>query len=213
MPSVSADEAPKLRPYMKLAEQLGSFAGQITESSLKAVSVEYEGAVADLNCRPLTAVLLKGLLGPLLDSVNMVNAPVIARERNIHVSETKREEVSDYQTLIRLTVTTDKRSRSVSGTLFAGHKPRIVEVEDVPIEAELSPTMLFIRNEDKPGFVGNLGRTLGDAGVNIATFHLGRTAPGETAIVLVSVDQHIPDQLLRRIAALPSVVRANALSF
>jgi D-3-phosphoglycerate dehydrogenase / 2-oxoglutarate reductase len=213
MASVSAEDAPKLRPYMALAEQLGSFAGQITESGLKGVTVEYEGHVAELNTRPLTALVLMGLLRPLLDSVNMVNAPVIARERDIEIAETKRERASDYQTLIRVIVETEHRARSLTGTLFGGEKPRLVGIEDVPIEAEVSSHMLFIRNEDKPGFIGHLGTTLGDAGVNVATFHLGRTAPGENAIALVSVDQPISDEVLRKIEALPSVVRAKALSF
>jgi D-3-phosphoglycerate dehydrogenase len=213
MPSVSAEDAPKLKPYMQLAEQLGGFAGQITETGLKAVTVEYEGQVAELNTRPLTAIVLKGLLSPLMESVNMVNAPVIARERDIKISETKRQDASDYQTLIRVIVTTDARTRSVAGTLFGGEKPRLVQIEEVPIEAEVSDHMLFIRNEDKPGFIGKLGTALGDAGVNIATFHLGRTAPGEQAIALVSVDQKVGQNLLDRIQALPSVVRVKALGF
>ncbi|WP_114394514.1 phosphoglycerate dehydrogenase [Oleisolibacter albus] len=213
MPSVSAEDAPKLKPYMKLAEQLGGFAGQITESGIKAVTIEYEGQVADLNTRPLTAIVLKGLLGPLMESVNMVNAPVIAKERDIKVSETKRESAGDYQTLVRVIVTTETRTRAVAGTLFGGDKPRLVEIEEVPIEAEVTPHMLFIRNEDKPGFIGKLGSALGDAGVNIATFHLGRTAPGANAIALVSVDQQMGDALLETIRALPSVVRAKELSF
>jgi D-3-phosphoglycerate dehydrogenase len=213
MPSVSAEDAPKLRPYMKLAEQLGSFAGQITETGIRGVTVEYEGPVAELNVKPLTQTVLMGLLRPFIDAVNMVNAPAIARERSIDVTETKRERASDYQTLIRLTVHSEQRRRTLTGTLFAGEKPRIVGIEEVPIEAELSEHMLFIRNEDKPGFIGKLGTALGEAGVNIATFHLGRSAPGENAIALVSVDQRISDELLERIAALPSVVRAHSLSF
>ncbi|WP_207479478.1 phosphoglycerate dehydrogenase [Arenibaculum pallidiluteum] len=213
MPSVSAEDAPKLRPYMKLAEQLGSFAGQITESGIRAVTVEYEGPVAELNVKPLTQTVLMGLLRPFVDTVNMVNAPAIARDRSITIAETKRERASDYQTLIRLTVESEHRVRTVTGTLFGNEKPRIVGIEEVPIEAELSEHMLFVRNEDKPGFIGALGTTLGEAGVNIATFHLGRTAPGENAIALVSVDQKIPEPLIQRIAGLPSVVQARALSF
>ncbi|MQP65452.1 phosphoglycerate dehydrogenase [Niveispirillum sp. SYP-B3756] len=213
MPSVSAEDAPKLRPYMKLAEQLGGFAGQITETGIKAVTIEYEGQVAELNTRPLTAIVLKGLLGPLMESVNMVNAPVIAKERDIKVSETKREVAGDYQTLVRVIVQTEQRTRSVAGTLFGGDKPRLVEIEEVPVEAEVTDHMLFIRNEDKPGFIGKLGSTLGDAGVNIATFHLGRTAPGANAICLVSVDQAVSEELLGKIQGLPSVVRVKSLDF
>ncbi|MFZ5791431.1 MAG: phosphoglycerate dehydrogenase [Pseudomonadota bacterium] len=213
MPSVTAEEAPKLKPYMKLAQQLGSFAGQLTRSALKAVTVEYEGHAAELNTRPLTAVALAGLLTPLLDSVNMVNAPVLARERNIEVSEIKHSRVSDYQTLIRLTVTTDRQSRAVAGTLFGGDKPRLVEIKGIAIEAELGRHMLYVTNRDKPGFIGRLGTLLGNEGVNIATFHLGRSAPGADAIALIEVDQVVTEPLLERIRQIPDVMQAAALSF
>ncbi len=213
MPSISAEDAPKLTPYLKLAEQLGSFAGQLTETGLKGVTVEYEGQVAELNVKPLTATILMGLLKPLLDSVNMVNAPVIARERDIAISEVKHERPSDYQTMIRLTVTTDRRSRTVAGTLFGGNRPRIVEIKGIPIEAELGPHMLYITNEDKPGFIGRLGQVLGDAGINIATFHLGRNEAGGDAIALLQIDQKMSDEVLGKVQSLPAVVQAAALSF
>ena len=213
MPSLTAEEATRLKPYMKLADQLGSFAGQLTESTLKAVAVEYEGHVAGLNVKPLTAVVLTGLLSPLLDTVNMVNAPVICRERDIKVSETRSSAEGDFHTLIRVTVTTERRTRSVAGTLFGGNKPRIVMIEGVPMEAELGANMLFVRNKDKPGFIGNLGRTLGEAGINIATFHLGRTAPGEDAICLVQVDQTLDELVLGQLCTLPNVVQAKLLRF
>jgi len=213
MPSISAEDAPKLTPYLKLAEQLGSFAGQLTETGLKSVTIEYEGQVADLNVKPLTATILMGLLKPLLDSVNMVNAPIIAREREIALSEVKHERPSDYQTMIKLTVTTDRRSRSVAGTLFGGNRPRIVEIKGIPIEAELSPNMLYITNEDKPGFIGRLGQVLGDAGINIATFHLGRNEAGGDAIALLQIDQKMSDKVLAAVQSLPAVKQAAALSF
>jgi len=213
MPSVTAEEAPRLRPYMKLAQQLGSFAGQLTRSGLKSVKIEYEGQAAELNTRPLTAIALAGLLGPLLDSVNMVNAPVIARERNIEVSEIKHSRPSDYQTLIRLTVITDRQSRDVAGTLFGGDKPRLVSVEGIALEAELGRNVLFVRNSDKPGFIGALGNALGAAAVNIATFHLGRAAPGGEAIALVEVDQTLTPPILDTVRALPNVIQVKALRF
>ncbi|MEE9250232.1 MAG: phosphoglycerate dehydrogenase [Alphaproteobacteria bacterium] len=215
MPSVSAEEAPRLRPYMQLAEQLGSFAGQLTRTGIKSVTIRYEGHVAELNTRPLSAVVLKGLLSPLLEiaSVNMVNAPVIARERDIDVTEVKRERASDYQTLIRLTVETEKRKRHVSGTLFGGDKPRIVDCNGIAIEAELGANMLYVSNKDRPGFIGNLGRALGDAGVNIATFHLGRAKPGGNAMALINVDQRLTEDIIEKVRAIPDVVQAQALSF
>ena len=215
MPSLSAEDAPRLMPYMQLAEQLGAFAGQLIRTGVKSATIEYQGHVAELNTRPLTAVVLKGLLTPLLElaSVNMVNAPVIARERNIDVTEIKQERATDYQTLIRLTIETEKRKRSFSGTLFGGDKPRIVDVNGISIEAELGPNILYVHNKDKPGFIGNLGRTLADAGVNIATFHLGRAKAGADAIALVNVDQPVTDDIIKKVRAIPYVVQAQALVF
>ncbi|MBL8672583.1 MAG: phosphoglycerate dehydrogenase [Alphaproteobacteria bacterium] len=213
MPSVTAEEAPRLKPYMKLAELLGSFAGQLTETGLKGVTLEYQGAVAALNVKPLTQAALAGLLAPLLDSVNMVNAPAIARERNVRVAETKCQDCDDYHALIRLTVETEARTRSVSGTLFGDRKLRIVEIKGIPVEAELTPHMLYITNRDKPGFIGRLGTMLGDAQVNIATFALGRAEPGGDAIALVSVDGPIPEPVMERVRKDPAVVQAKALRF
>lgn len=213
MPSVSAEDAPRLKPYLKLAEQLGAFIGQVVEGGLKSVTIEYEGLVSQLNTKPLTATVLMGLLAKQLDSVNMVNAPVLAKERGIDLAETKREEARDYQTLIRVKAVTEKAAYSVEGTLIGGSKPRITEVDGVAIEAEISPEMLYLRNEDKPGFIGRLGTKLGDGKVNIATFHLGRSQPGATAVLLVSLDQSVSTGLLGEIGQLPSVVMAKHLRF
>ena len=161
MPSLTAEEAKRLNPYMKLAEQLGSFAGQLTETGITSVAVEYEGAVAELNVKPLTAIALTGLLAPQLAAVNMVNAPVICRERDIRVSETRRAEPVDYQTLIRVIVTTERRTREIAGTLFAGDKPRIVSVEGIrarsrarrqhAVRAQLRQAGLYRRARQRAG--------------------------------------------------------------
>jgi len=212
MPSVSAEDAPKLRPYMKLAEQLGSFAGQMIQSGIKTVSIEYAGHVAALNTKPLSSLALTGLLRPSLDLVNMVNAPVIAKERGIKISETKHESEGDYQTLMRLTIETDQGKLQLGGTLFSG-KPRIVTIDDVKLEAELTPRMLFVRNEDKPGFIGLLGTKLGGAKINIANFTLGRSEPGANAVSLVAIDSDVPAALLGEIKKLPGVVNVYNLQF
>jgi D-3-phosphoglycerate dehydrogenase / 2-oxoglutarate reductase len=213
MPSLSAEEAVRLKPYMKLADQLGNFAGQLVPWELKGVEIVYEGHAAELNVKPLTAIVLSALLAPQIDTVNMVNAPVICRERDIRVSEARVTEPTDYHTLIRVTVVTERHARSLAGTLFGGDKPRIIEIEGVPMEAELGEHMLFVRNKDKPGFIGNLGRTMGEAGINIATFHLGRTAPGEDAICLVQIDQELSDDVLECVRGLPNVLQARSLKF
>jgi D-3-phosphoglycerate dehydrogenase len=212
MPSLSAEEATRLKPYLKLAEQLGGFAGQLTTYELNGVEIAYEGHAADLNVKPLTAVILAEILRPQLDTVNMINAPVICRERDIRVSETRVPSVANYQSLIRVTIATERHKRSIAGTLF-GNQPRIVEVEGIPMEAELGAHMLFVRNKDKPGFIGNLGRTIGEAGINIATLHLGRSAPGEDAVCLVQVDTALSDDILECVRALPHVVMARLLRF
>jgi D-3-phosphoglycerate dehydrogenase len=213
MPSVSAEEAPILKPYLALVDMLGSFAGQLTENSVQSITLEYAGHVADLNTKPLTAAAVTGLLKPLLDSVNMVNAMSLAKERKISVTETKHADSPEYQNLVSLTVKTDKRERTVRGTVFGGHAPRIVNIENIPIEAALGKHMLFVRNLDKPGFIGALGKALGDAGINIATFTLGPTAAGENAIALVETDQTLPPSLIDTVAGLPHVVQAKALQF
>ncbi|MCD6035636.1 MAG: serA [Rickettsiales bacterium] len=211
IPSISAEDAAKLNPYLILADQLGSFAGQITETSLKSIAIEYEGAIAELNTKPVTAVLLKGLLSPLVNSVNMVNAPTVAKERNIAVSETKHGHKGDYNTLIRVTVTTERQSRSIAGTLF-NKRPRIVDVHGVKLEAGLGARILFVNNEDKPGLIGNLGKLLGDASINIANFHLGR-GEKDDAVALVEVDQTPSDDVLQKVRSLPSVKQVKLLHF
>lgn len=212
MPSVSAEDAPKLRPYMRLAEQLGSFAGQIVQSGIKSIGIEYEGHAATLNVRPLNNCLLMALLRPSLDLVNMVNAPVIAKDRGIKVSETKRADEGDYHTLLRIKLETEAGVLQWAGTLFSG-KPRIVGIDGLTLEAELTPRMLFVRNEDKPGFIGRLGTKLGEAKINIANFTLGRSRPGAHAVALVAIDSDIPAPLLGEIQALSGVVSAQALKF
>ncbi|MCE2510210.1 MAG: phosphoglycerate dehydrogenase [Alphaproteobacteria bacterium] len=213
MPSVTAEEAVRLRPYMTLARQLGSFTGQLTETGIEAVTIEYAGHVTELNTRPLTALVLEGLLAPLMESVNMVNAPTIARERDIDITEVKHEREADYQTLIRLVVKTEKQTQSVAGTLFGGDKPRVVQVNDIAVEAELGPDMLFVANQDKPGFIGKLGSVLGNHGVNIATFHLGREAPNGNALALIRVDAPVDEATLKEVRAIPEVLQAATLSF
>ena len=212
-PSVSAEDAPRLKPYMALAEKLGLLLGQLTPTGLSAIQIEAEGSAAELNLKPIVAAALAGLMRPHSDTVNMVNAPFMARDRNIGVAETRNSREGDYQTLLRLSATTKDGERSVAGTLFQDREPRLVELFGVKVEASLSGRMLFIVNEDKPGFIGRLGATLGDAGVNIGTFHLGRREAGGEAALLLSVDQPIPEPLLWTICRLPGVKQARALSF
>ncbi len=216
MPSVSAEEAPRLRPYMELCRLLGGFAGQMTqarEGVIRRVLIEYEGAAAPLNHRPLTAAALAGLLGPVMEGVNMVSAPVFARDHGIEVSEAVHDRIGDYQSLVRITVTTDEQTRAVAGTLIGNGRPRLVEIKGIKVEADFARHMLYVTNQDKPGFIGRFGMLLADAGVNIATFHLGRAAQGQDAICLVSTDGDMPGAVLASVRALPLVMQATTLAF
>ena len=212
IPSVTAEEAPKLKPYMKLAEQIGGLAGQITETSIKKIKIEFIGQVALLNTKPLTSVLVAGLLAPSMEAVNMVNAPIIAKSRNMELTTSIREHSQDYLTEISLLVETERRKREVAGTLY-GEKPRIVRVMGTRIEAELGKNMLFITNEDKPGFIGELGSRLANANINIATFHLGRTKIGGDAIALIEIDEAVSQDTIRLLMNIPQVKSVKFLNF
>lgn len=212
-PSITAEEAPRLKPFVALAERLGSFAGQLTDAPMKTIRIEYEGAVADMNVRALTSAAVTGLLRPLLADVNMVSAPVIARERGIAIEEVRREDAATFESVIRLTVMADDWTRHVAGTVFADGKPRITDIKGIEIEAAFAPSMLYVTNLDKPGYIGALGATLGQAGVNIATFNLGRSTEGGEAIALVQVDGEVSDEVVAKVAALEHVKQARSLRF
>jgi D-3-phosphoglycerate dehydrogenase len=212
MPSVSAEDASRLKPYLDLASRLGAFAGQMTTGGLTKVTIEYEGKVTELNTKPLSAAALNGLLAPLMEGVNMVNAPVVAKDRNIDVSEIRHDRTAHYKTLMRITTVFDGGTFSISGTLF-GDKPRVVALGDVMLEASLGNRMLFVANEDKPGLIGGVGQLLGEAKVNIANFNLGRNKQATHAVALIEVDDHIESKLLEKIAKLPSVTEARVLEF
>jgi D-3-phosphoglycerate dehydrogenase len=213
VPSISAEDAPRLRPYVALAEQLGLFAGQLTESAIEGVEIEYVGDVSELNVAPLSSAIIAGLLRPLLSDVNMVSAPAMAIERGISVSEVKRESKGAFDSYIRLSLKTERQQRSVAGTVFSDGKPRIIQVKGINITAELAPRVLYTTNTDAPGFIGALGSVLGAHGINIASFQLGREKPGGDAVSLVNIDNEASAQVLDEIAALEQVTQVKQLQF
>ncbi|MGD9806054.1 MAG: phosphoglycerate dehydrogenase [Hyphomicrobiaceae bacterium] len=213
-PSITAEEAPRLRPYVKLAEQLGSFAGQLTENTIRGIRIEYSGAVAELNVKPITAAAVASVLKwHMGDGVNMVSAVSLAEQRGIRIETTTRGQDGIYESYVKLTVKTAQYDRSVSGTVFSDGRPRFIQVRDIGMEFEVSPHMLFVRNQDKPGFIGRFGSLMGEAEVNIATLILGRDKPGGDAICLVALDEPISDAVLSKVRDLPQVIRARTLSF
>src|ERR1700689_5707992 len=212
-PSISAEEAPKLKPFVALAEKLGSFAGQLTETGIQRCQITYEGLVAQINTRALTSAAVAGLLRPMLQNVNVVSAPILAKERGIVVEETRREAAGDYESLMTVTVTTDRQTRSVSGTVYADGHPRIINIKGIRMDAAFGPSMLYVTNQDKPGFVGRFATLLAGAGINIATFHLGRDSAGGDAIALVEVDGTVPPSVLAEVQKIPNVQQVKTLRF
>ena len=210
--SLTAKEYTSVKPYLKLCSLLGGFAGQLTENAVKSVQVEFEGQAANINTQPLLQTIVFSLLKPTMDNVNVINSLLVAKSKSIAISEVKHQKQSEYQTLIKLIVTTDKQTRSVSGTLFGG-KPRVVEVKGIEIDAELSNHNLYISNEDKPGFIRDLSKVLADNNINIATFHLGRKASGQEAIALISTDSAIDNAIVENIKKIPLVIQAKYLQF
>jgi D-3-phosphoglycerate dehydrogenase len=166
-----------------------------------------------LNPKPITGAVLAGLMGTYSQTVNMVNAPLLARERGLDVREVRHDREGDYHTLLRVTVGTPHGERCVAGTLFGNRAPRLVDIFGVEVEAELDGAMLYIVNTDAPGFIGKLGTTLGEAGINIATFNLGRRAAGGEAVALVAVDGEVPASVVRTLCAIEGVREVVPLKF
>ena len=214
-PSVTAEEAPVLRPWIDLCDKLGSFAGQVTEHAILRIEIEYVGKVGDLNLKPLTSALTAAMLKPLVGegAVNMVSAPIVARERGIRISETRKDPQGAFGSYVRLVVTTEHQTRSVAGTIYSDGKPRFIQIKGINLEAEPARHMLYTTNADTPGYIGALGTTLGELGVNIATFALGRSQKGDEAIALIGVDEEVTAAALTRIEGLPQVRQAKSLAF
>ena len=214
-PSVTAEEAPLLKPWIAVCESLGGFAGQVTENAITSIEIEYVGRVGQLNLKPLTATLVACLMKPLVGEggVNMVSAPVVARERGIRIAETRKDAQGAYGSYVRLVVTTEKQTRSVAGTVFSDNKPRIIQIKGIDLEADPQPFMLYTTNNDQPGYIGALGAKLGELGINIATFALGRADKGGEAIALLGVDEQVTPDMVAQILALPQVTQAKALKF
>ncbi len=213
MPSISAEEAPRLKPYVTLAEKLGSFAGQLTEEPLIGIVIEYAGDVGNLNTRALTSAALAGILQAQVGMVNMVSAPIVAKERGINVDEVKQSKRGAYETYIRITVKTAKFERSVAGTVFGDGRPRIIQIKGIELECNFGAHMLYITNNDRPGFVGRVGTLLGNAGINMGTFHLGRIAEGADAISIIETDGEVPQAVMDQVSQVPNVVQVRALRF
>jgi D-3-phosphoglycerate dehydrogenase / 2-oxoglutarate reductase len=206
-PSIPADQVPRLQPYISLAEKLGSFSSQIFEGGVTEITVEYRGDAAEINAAPVTIAAIKGFLSPiLLETVNFVNAPFIARERGIEVKETKTRDSGDYQSIIGLRIKSRDRESYVAGTLFSKKDPRIILIDDYKVEIVPEGELLLMYNNDKPGVIGNIGTLLGENRINIARMHFGRETAGGKAISVVSIDSTPTPEIMQKIRTLPNIL-------
>ena len=188
MPSITAEEAPILGPFVKLSQYLGAFAGQLTNEPITEINITYDGKVADMNTKALASAAIAGVMQAQNPDVNMVSAPVIAADRGIKVSNTTQIKSGVFDSYIKLTVKTKERERSVAGTVFSDGKPRFIQIKGINIDAEVGSHMLYTTNKDIPGIIGTLGQTMGEYDVNIANFTLGRKNTGGDAIALLYLD-------------------------
>jgi D-3-phosphoglycerate dehydrogenase len=209
-PSVSSDVLPVLQPYINLSERLGSFISQNYDGSMEEMTIEYKGTVTELNLEPMTIAALKGTLAPVVgETVNFINAPLIAKERGIEVKEIKSVDAGDYHSMLVIRLKSGRKESSVSGILHGKKDPRIIGVNGFPVEIVPEGEMLVLSNNDKPGVIGNIGKLLGDNKINIARMHFGRAARGGKAISVVSVDKAVSQDILSKIKKLPNVLSVN----
>ena len=196
MPSVTAEEAKVMGPWIKLSGHLGNFIGQMTDEPITAINILFDGVVSDMNLKALTAATIAGIMKKANPDTNMVSAPVIAKERGIQISTTKQDQSGTFEGYVKVTVVTGKRERSVAGTVFSDGKPRFIQIKGINVDAEVGAHMLYTTNEDVPGIIGTLGQTMGSHGVNIANFTLGRAGVKGEAIALLYVDDVVPPEAI-----------------
>ncbi len=213
MPSMTAEEAPRLAPFVRLAQHLGSFCGQVTESPIERLEILYDGSIAEMNVSALTSAAIAGIMKPLVADVNMVSAPVMAKERGIKVSVTTRDKSGVFDAYMKINVVTETQERSIAGTVFSDGKPRLIQIKGINLDAEIGTHMLYLTNRDVPGIIGMVGNAFGQASANIANFTLGRDRPGGNAIALLYLDQPASADLLAAIQSYPAFTQVKPLDF
>ncbi len=206
-PSISPKDYERIRPYLILAERLGSLQGQIC-SPVQRLEIEYSGSeLQTLPIQPLTQTVIKGLLDPVLaEKVNLVNAPLLLRERQIELLASTTSEDRGYTGMITVRVKGRQVESSAAGTVFPGGEIRLVRLNSYRLEAELEGTNLIIQNLDKPGTIGFIGTTLGNYDVNIANMHLSRTPQRDKAIAIIRIDEEAPPEALTALRAHPNIL-------
>ena len=213
MPNVSAEEAAVMGPWIKLASHLGGFIGQMTDEPIRAINILYDGKVSTMNLAALNQAVIAGVMKTANPDVNLVSAPIVAKERGIQISTTRQDKTGTFDAYIKVTMVTDKRERSVAGTCFSDGKPRFIQIKGINIDAEIGQHMLYTTNEDVPGIIGLLGMTMGKNNVNIANFTLGRSGVGADAIAILYLDQPIDPKVVNTLESTGMFSQVKALEF
>ena len=213
MPSVTAEEAKIMGPWISLSGHLGNFIGQLTDEPIKAINILYDGAASQMNLEALNCAVVAGIMKTVTPDVNMLSAPVIAKERGVKISTTSQDKSGVFDGYVKVTVVTDKRERSIGGTVFSDGKPRFIQIKGINIDAEVGRHMLYTTNDDIPGIIGTLGQTMGENGVNIANFTLGRSAAGGEAIALLYLDAQPEEAVLQKLKATGMFQQVKPLEF
>ncbi|MBI4964384.1 MAG: phosphoglycerate dehydrogenase [Desulfomonile tiedjei] len=212
-PAVSGEALVTLKPFLDLSERLGLFIGQMVQTGIKAVESQYSGDVANMDLKPITTSFLTGLLTPIMkDDVNQVNAPMVAEERGIVISETRVSKGENFLSLLRYRVVTERGEHVVEGTLFGRSEPRMVRYQTFRGEFDLSGDLILIRGVDKPGVIGKVGATLGEKGVNISHFQFARQEAGGEALLFLNTDTRADDAALSALGALDNIVAVKRLA-
>jgi len=212
IPSMKPELIAPVKPFMGIAEKLGSLASQILPGAVSKVLVEYSGEVAEHDVSPLTTTVLKGLLAPMMDVVvNFVNAPFIAKERGIEIVESKSKEAKDFASLISVKVESSKGNREIGGTVFEGIGDRLVSIDGYRVDAEPQGYVLIINNIDKPGMIGKVGTFLGKNSINIASMDVGRIKVGQAAVMVLNVDSNISDKILKELTKIEGISAATVV--
>ncbi|NHN46254.1 phosphoglycerate dehydrogenase [Halostella sp. JP-L12] len=211
-PSIDESAFPRVEPYIGLAETAGKIAAQLFDGRISTVEVRYEGDIAEEDVELVTASGLKGVFQPLEWQVNAVNAPQIAEERGIEVTESKTRQAEDFQSLVTVTVSDGEESISVDGTLFADNDPRIVRVDGYRVDAIPGGKMMVARNTDEPGVIGLIGSVMGDHEVNIAGMYNARETIGGEALTVYNVDSAVPDAAFETLEADERIIEVKYIS-
>ena len=211
VPAVSGELLEKIGPLLTLGDRMGCLLAQLSKGPVKEVVIEYAGDFQALDLSPVKTAVIKGLLAPMVkDTVNSVNAEVMARERGIKITETTIAETEEYLNLITVSAVTEEETAKVAGTIFGRKDPRVVNINNFRLELHPHDRFILIHNHDKPGAIGGIGTLLGDYKINISRMRVGQEEGGDKTMIFIRTDTEIPEEVLEKLRQLPLNITVTA---